>query len=133
MRGKGRVITASVLRVQNQRKIKNFSLKRRILAVKPQHMQNILRGRKLPDGLMYKKTVVIVKIVIICLIAVYRKHRKERDKLDTLTQNHSGIEVSSGLLSYAYSVKTLRASPFIISELGAFIIISLTNEFGSDL
>ena len=41
--------------------------------------------------------------------------------------------MSFGKSSYAYKVSTLLAKAFIISELGAFIMISRTNVVGNVL
>ena len=42
-----------------------------------------------------------------------------------------GIETSSGVSSYEYIVSTLRASVFIMSLLGAFMMMSRTKPVGS--
>ena len=46
---------------------------------------------------------------------------------------HLAVKISLALSSYENNVKTLRANVFIMSQLGAFMMISLTKFVGSCL
>ncbi len=87
MRGKGRVITAAVLCVKHQCRVKHLGFKRGILAVEPQHIKYVFCGGKLGARLVNEKAVAAAQIIIVRMITVYRKQRKPCNKLQALAQH----------------------------------------------
>ena len=84
MRGKGGVVTAAMLHMQNQRNIQYLSFQRRIFTVRTQNMQDVFGIGQLKLGLMDIETFPVM-VVIVSLIAIDGEHREQGDQLQTLS------------------------------------------------
>ena len=85
VRGKGRVVAAAVLRMQNEAQVEHFRFQSGKFAVVAQHVEDVFRGGKVLLRLVDKEGGVRV-IVSVSLLAVYGQKRKLRDQLERLAQ-----------------------------------------------
>lgn len=86
MRSKGRVVTAAVLRMENERHIEKLRFQMRILAVGTQHIKDIFRCRQLGLRRMDNQAFVLV-IIAVRLKAVDRQYREQGNQLQALAQH----------------------------------------------
>ena len=84
MHGKGRIVAAAVLCVEHQREVKELCLEGGELAVGAEHVEDVLRKRKLRIRLADDEALPLLEVVR--LIAVNRDQREQRDQRQTLAQ-----------------------------------------------
>ena len=81
-----RVVTATVLSVQDKRKVKNLSLKAGITLVAPYKAQKVFRSAK-GRGRIVNIHALSVVVAPLCLVSISRKSRKAGNKLNTLAKD----------------------------------------------
>ena len=86
-RGERGVVTAAVLRVDDEREIEHAHFQIGVLAVYAQHVQDVGRGGKRRYGIVYEKAVAVRTVIGVRLIAVYREHGERGYEPQALTQN----------------------------------------------
>ena len=92
--GKGGVVAAAVLGVQQQRHVQHAGLQRGVLHIRAQHPQKVLCGGKAGVRAVDIHTGVFF-VVVIGVVAVHRQHGEDARQLDALAQHVGGVQVRS--------------------------------------
>ena len=88
--GKGGVVAAAVLGVQQQCHIQHTGFQLGVLHVRPQHPQEILGGGQLRVGPMDVHAAVLF-VVVVGVVGVHRQHGEDAGQLDALAHGYFPI------------------------------------------